>query len=310
MKRFILGTLLFSAAAVAADYAANTVVVARGTAKITFADLDTVVRRMPAADRAAQMDNPTRIENTLQTMLMVRQLADQARATGLDKDPKVQAEIAWTIEEKLAAARGEHALDGLVVPDMEGLAKEKYLANKASYAVPEQRVVRHLLVMIKPDRDEAQAKAIADQLYKEAIAKPDQFNALLMQHSDDESKNTNQGQISDALSDKFDKGFVAGVKSLTKVGQISAPVKSEFGWHLIKLEGVTPAHTKSFAEVHDEIVAAARKAYIDQKKKDFIDELRNMKLEAEPDVVASIRTRYANEAQEGAANKAPAPKGK
>jgi peptidyl-prolyl cis-trans isomerase C len=306
MKRFILGILLFSTAVVAADYAANTVVVSQGTAKLTFADVDTVVKRLPASDRAALMDNPTRIENTLQSMLLVRQLANQAREKGLDKDPKVVAEIAWTTEEKLAASRSEHYLDDVVVPDMEGLAKEKYLANKASYAVPEQRTVRHLLVLIKPDRDEAQAKAIADQLYKEAIAKPDQFNALLMKNSDDDSKNTNQGQIPDALSEKLDKGFVEGVQHLTKVGQISAPVKSQFGWHLIKLESMTSAHTRTFAEVHDEIIAASRKAYLDQKKKDFIDELRNMKLDADPDVVASIRTRYANDAANDVAKKAAA----
>ena len=306
MKRFILGTLLFSAAAVAADYAVTTIVVSRGTAKVTFADVDTVVRRLPVSDRAALMDNPTRIENTLQTMLLVRQLADQARAAGLDKDPKLQAEIAWTIEEKLAAARSEHYLDDVVVPDMEALAKEKYLANKSSYAVPEIRSVRHLLVMVKPDRDEAAAKALADQLYKDALAKPNQFNDMVMKDSDDDSKKVNQGQIGDALSDKLDKGFVEGVRNLSKVGQISAPVKSQFGWHLIKLEAITPAHTRTFAEVHNDLVSAARKAYLDQKKKDFIDELRNMKIEAEPDVVASLRTRYENDIKDDAARKTAA----
>lgn len=289
-------TLLLLGATLAAHGAENNdVVVSRGTAHLTFKQIDAVVRRMPPEDRAKAMDNPTRIDNTLNTMLLAQQLADQARANGLDKDPEFMADIEWMIVEKLAAARTRQFESQIKVPPLEELAKETYLANKADYMLPASRVVRHLLVQTKDDRDEKQAEALAEKLRAEAVAHPDRFQQMVVDQSDDSSKRTTFGVV--RLGDgELDPAFADAAKKLSKVGEISPVVRSSFGWHIIKLEQDQPARQRSFDEVKDQILAKLRAKYIDQTKRQFIDELRNEKIEADPALVESIRTRYAKDA--------------
>lgn len=193
------------------------------------------------------------------------------------------------------------------VPDLSELAHERYLADPSDYAIPKKADVEHILIGTG-ERSDADAKALADKLYAQLKADPSQFDADVMKYSDDASKARNHGLIKNATSKSLVREFREAAGSLTKVGDISPPIKSQFGYHIIKLVKYDPGRTRTFADVKKSILATMRSDYIDKSVQHHLDVDRNRKLKAYPAPVASLRSRYAD-AHSGAAKTVPSAAG-
>jgi parvulin-like peptidyl-prolyl isomerase len=154
--------------------------------------------------------------------------------------------------------------------------------------------VKHILIGTK-QRSEADAKALADKLYAELKQNPAAFDADVEKYSDDPSKAKNHGLIPDATSPSYVAEFRGAAGKLHKVGEISSPVKSQFGYHILKAVKIVPAQPRSFDQVRAPLVQKLRADYIAQKVQDHIDGVRSRALDADPDLVASLRTRYAKD---------------
>jgi peptidyl-prolyl cis-trans isomerase C len=68
--------------------------------------------------------------------------------------------------------------------------------------------------------------------------------------------------------------------------------KTTHGFHVIKLVERKAARTRPFAEVKAEIVARLGSEYVEKEMRTYTDTLRNMPIDANPDLVASLRTRF------------------
>lgn len=300
--RLVLGALFLPLASVSflayaeqPTGAPSTVVAKQGDAIVTIADVDTFAQRIPENERKGFFDSPKRLESMLYNLLLQKQLAAEARKLGMDKDPVVQAQIEAAAEETLSRVRMQRFRADLKVPDFATLAKEDYLVNKAKYAVKGTLDVKHVLVSTT-SRSEEEARKIADMVEKEARAHPDQFDALVEKYSEDPSKDSNHGLMTDAGSEKYVQAFADAAKALTKPDEISPVIKSPYGFHVLKLIERTPDRPRSLAEVQPEIVARLRNDYVEKAAKTHADELRNLPVDANADLVASLRTRYADTA--------------
>jgi parvulin-like peptidyl-prolyl isomerase len=269
----------------------TTVVTRQGDAVVTFADIDAFAERMPEKERPAFFDSPKRIEATIMNLLLQKQLAAEARKEGLENDPGVKQQIDLAIDEALARARMNRLKSELKIPDMTSLAKETYLGNKEKYMEPGRFDVKQIL--IKTDtRTEDEAKALAETIEKEAKAHPDQFDALIAKYSEDPTKTSNGGVISQAGTNKYAPAFSAAAKALQKPGDISPVVKTKYGFHVMQLMVHTEDKQQTFAQVRDEVVKQLSDDYVSKAARDHSDQLRNQPIEADPEVVASLRTRY------------------
>jgi len=74
---------------------------------------------------------------------------------------------------------------------------------------------------------------------------------------------------------EMDPAFADAAFALRKAGDISEPVLSSFGWHVIKLEDRKPAVQRSFDEVRDLVFAEMRKRYVDEQREAAIAALRD-----------------------------------
>jgi peptidyl-prolyl cis-trans isomerase D len=125
-----------------------------------------------------------------------------------------------------------------------------YKQNIAQYSSPEQIRASHIL--LKTDgKDEGAVKTQADAIVKR-IRSGEDFAALAKQFSEDESNSAKGGDL-----DYFGRGtMVAEFEQAAfsmKPGDVSDPVKTSFGFHIIKLVDHRPATTKPLAEVRPEI---------------------------------------------------------
>ncbi len=280
-------------AAVQSAQPESTVVVSQGGADVTLRDVDGFAEALPWDQRAAVFADPQRIERILRNLLLTKQLVKQARSDGLDSNAMVRAGMELAGKQALASAQLQafKAKTRQSIPDMTELARERYLANPKAYAVPASTDVKHILISTK-DRSDAEAKALADKIHAALMKNPDQFDDDVAKYSDDDSKEGNHGLIKDATSGQYVDNFSKAAKKLSRVGQISEPVKTQYGYHILKAVKFHEGRQPTFADVRDGLVRQLQDDYVKKQVQDYVDGLKSKELEPNPDAIASLRTRF------------------
>jgi parvulin-like peptidyl-prolyl isomerase len=129
--------------------------------------------------------------------------------------------------------------------------KAYYDAHPQNYTQPQTRVVRHILV---------KTKALADKLYTQVTGGGD-FAALAKKYSTDPGSKAQGGKLTIQKGQtvpEFDK-----VAFALETGQVSKPVHTQFGWHVIQaLKPTTPRRSTPFAQVKQSI----RQQVLQQKR--------------------------------------------
>jgi len=143
--------------------------------------------------------------------------------------------------------------NGANVTDQE--VKAYYQDHKDKYEVKERRRARHILLKIPRNADKKKIEEVrkkAEKIY-ERIKKGEVFARLASKYSEDPGSAKKGGDLGFFSRGMLIKPFENAVFSM-KVGEVSRPIRSPFGWHIIKLEKVEPARLKSLAEVKKSIV--------------------------------------------------------
>lgn len=121
--------------------------------------------------------------------------------------------------------------------------KAAYEARATQYRVEEQRRASHILVKTREE---------AEKISAEARKSPARFAELAKKHSEDPGSAANGGDLGTFGPGMMVKPFEDAVFAM-KEGEISEPVESEFGFHVIRLTGVQPARARPLEEVGKEI---------------------------------------------------------
>lgn len=138
--------------------------------------------------------------------------------------------------------------------DDESLRK-RYEEEKQRFVLPEQRLVSHILVKVPANATPAQQKAALEKAQKldaEAKAPGADFAKLAEQYSDDLGSRRQGGDLGWISKGETDPAFESALFALQK-GQISAPVLSSEGYHVIWLRDVRSGQAKPFEEVKDDL---------------------------------------------------------
>lgn len=277
------------------------VVASQGGASVTLEEIDEFAQGIPAEKRNGFFNNPQRIQSVLMNLLLQKQLANAAREHGLDKNPEFAAPLGKPTDAALAAAEVKRFRESLPVPDVAQLAKEEYQAHREDYKTAEQRDVLHLHVSTM-SRSADEAKTRAEELHARAIKTPDAFDALVMEASDSGTKEQDKGlvHIGDGLIRS--STLVIAARALGKVGEISPVIADDNGYHVLKLVSLEAPRERSFEEVRERIMAQVKAKYEEDAVNRRTDTLRNLPIDANPELVASLRTRYAKTADAAATN--------
>lgn len=315
MKRYawpFVGLVLFATMAVAATedtgsnsgekFPPDTVLVSQGSASITMGELDAAASAIPENVRGAVFDSPQRIQRQLRNMLFNEQLENAARASGLAQELTDEGRVMLAVRKFLAEQQVEavRAAAESDIPDVEQLALERYTANPKAYFVPASADVKHVLITTE-SRTDAEAQELAESLHAELEADPGLFDKYVEKYSDAPAKDKNHGLIPDATSDQFVEPFREAAKKLKQPGQISPVVKTQYGYHILKLVELHEAHQPPFAELREKLIEDLRSDYVNKTVRHYVDALRNKPLDVpNPELIAAIRTRYFQDSAAGA----------
>ena len=142
----------------------------------------------------------------------------------------------------------------------DGEVEQYYREHTNEFGTEEQRHAAHILIGVPKnasDADKDAARQKAEAILQQVRQKPATFAALAKQHSEDAGSAANGGDLGMFARGMMVKPFDDAVFSL-KVGEISALVQTDFGFHIIKLSGIRPGKIKPLAEVKAQIVQALK----------------------------------------------------
>lgn len=241
--------------------------VVNGDVALTTLDFDAYMERVPADRRVEFRAKLERINPTVDALWVQRVAAVRARDAGLDKDPVVQARLRLAQEEILAQAYLADVAKNVKTPNLESRARELYKANIKQFTAPEAVTAEHILVSVKTyPRDVALARA---KEVRQRAAAGEDFRQLAEKYTDNHSSI----EINAMPISMFEKPLPEAVEKLAP-GQISEPVETRYGFHIIKLMKKSPPRVKRFEEVKDDIIAAEKQKYIDDEKTAIVEAIR------------------------------------
>lgn len=152
-------------------------------------------------------------------------------------------------------------------------AYQKEIAN-----LSEQRRAAHILIEVNDKTSEAQAKAKIEEV-QARLAKGEKFEALAKEFSQDPGSANNGGDLGYAGPGVYDPAFEKALYSLSK-DQVSAPVRTDFGYHLIKLLGIEAPEVPTLASLKDKLTRELKAAQVEQRFVEATKQLEDSAFEA------------------------------
>jgi len=166
--------------------------------------------------------------------------------------------------------------------------REFYDSNSGQFKVAEERQASHILIQIEEGADEAAVTAArnkADSLYAQ-IKAGESFELLAKKNSDDPGSAELGGDLGYFGRGMMEADFESAVFSLNE-GDVSEPVLTSFGFHIIKLTGIRAEESKPFADVRDEILAQFKNDEAERTYFELAEKLTNMAYET-PDSLSEV----------------------
>ena len=208
-------------------------------------------------DAAGQPSGPDR-EKAVKEELVNREILSQAAAKrGIDKQPEVAAQMEMAKQAVLIRALFESEAKANPITDAD--LQKQYEQFKGSMGSTEYKV-RHILV----DKED-EAKSIIDQVKKN----PADFAKLAKEKSKDPGSKDNGGDLDWGPAARYVKPFADAVQSQPK-GQVSAaPVKTDFGYHVIIVDDSRPLKVPEFSELKEQFRQRAQQAQVQKLVQDL-----------------------------------------
>lgn len=203
-----------------------------------------------------QPDNPERQAAVKEELVNREVLAQAALKRGLDKSPEVVAQMEMARQAVLVRALFESEMKASPVTESE--LQKQYETFKGSMGNNEYKV-RHILVDKEDD-----AKGIIAELNRGG-----DFAKIAKEKSKDPGSKDNGGDLDWGPSARYVKPFADAVTSQPKGKASAAPVKSDFGYHVIIVDDVRPLKVPEFAEIKEQFRQRAQQQQIQKMVMDL-----------------------------------------
>jgi len=157
---------------------------------------------------------------------------------------------------------------------------ERYQETIESYTSPESRSASHILLTMEDDVSEDESRQVQDRLLdiRAQIAAGEDFAKLARESSQDPGSAADGGNLGEIEKGMMVQPFETALYALQE-GEVSEPIKTAFGWHLIKLEQVSGGGTSSFEEARADVEDQIRSDLAESQIYDMTENLANLAYE-------------------------------
>jgi peptidyl-prolyl cis-trans isomerase D len=183
------------------------------------------------------------------------------------------------VEISLAALESQVTVDDA---QLKSYYEEQKSKTPERFSQPEQRHLQHILLQVADPKDDAATKAKAEAILKRAQGGED-FAKLAKEFSQDPGSADKGGDLGMADRKAYVVPFADAAWAM-KEGEITGPVKTQFGYHIIKLDGIQPATVKSFDESRAELDTEYRRNEAERLFNTAQDQLADAALQNTTDI--------------------------
>ena len=278
LLRLVAAACAAAAGVAGAQTADDVVLISNSSGKVTRAEYNAELLKLPRDLRDGFANSPRRVNDLLVRMLVQKSLAAQARAAKLDATPEARLRAQLELDRLLAQLMVE-SVEAAASAEFdanparhEARARELYTIDRARFSNPDQVSATHVLFDAKK-RGADEAKRLAQEARAKILAGAD-MGKLAFEESDDPSAKRNSGALGWFGKKEMDPAFADAAFALKNPGDVSLPVQSEFGWHVIRLDGKRPASVKPYDEVRESIMVELKKRYVDEKRDEAVGAIR------------------------------------
>lgn len=237
-----------------------------GSKEITRDMIDHVISTIPEENRVPFL-TPDGKKKILDEVVNFELFAQAARKDGIDREPTIKTRLDYEQTQYLAKEYFRR-LQSKTPPVSEDDLKAYYNSHLAEFTPPEELQARHILM-----KTEAQANKLIDQLKSGA-----DFSEMAKKNSIDPA--ASKGGKLELMDGKdwlprgsFEKSFEHILFKIPK-GQIGGPVKTQFGWHILKVEDKRQPATPAYVQVRGMIKSRLENERAAKLHSDVSDQLK------------------------------------
>jgi len=263
-KKIIIALLSGFASIVQAELVSD-----KNDIKVSHNNLEVLLERAPVVAQKKLLKNQQQLKGQLKQLYLKKVLAQMALQEGIDKQG-MNAERLQAIRNNALYLLKLDALRKANKKDYSKYAKQLYMANQADYPVAARIDAAHILISTKTLSD-AQALEKAGEIRLQ-LMQGAKFSEVALKESDDKSVKTNLGELGTFTLDKMVQPFSDAAFAMQS-GEISEPVKTKYGYHIIKLNKKISAGVKSFDEVKQGIISKLEQKDWEMTRTEFFDRL-------------------------------------
>lgn len=246
----------------------------RGAAAVTHLEFDARMSLIPEADRAPFLRDAGRLEKVVAELLLQKQLAADARQAGFLNEDLVRTRMEMAATAELARAWLEHYINQQGDADYEALAREQYQLQPERFKSRPSIDVSHILISTD-GRTVDEAEQIANDIRARLTEDPDAWDALVTEFSEDPSVADNRGKFSGVKAGDMVKRFETVAFAL-ETGQISEPVRTQYGFHIIRLDAKHEPRQLDFDTVKARLMEQQRDQHRERIRVDYIEQLSTL----------------------------------
>ena len=265
----LTGLMLCSAAA------AEDLVGKMGDVELHSSELKAILEAQAPDARRQLATDPAALERLVRSELMRKAVLNEARQKGWDKRPELQPLLERARDQVVVSSFvGNVAKPGDGYPSEEEI-KQFYESNKAQLLAPPQYQLAQIFLPAAEGTDKAKAE--------EAKKKIGELSAKLGKSGADFTKLAKENSAHKESADKGGElGWVGEAQMVPEIrramsgmnkGEVSPPVKSAAGWHLIKLLDKKPAATRPLADIRANLMVAMRNRKSQDMERAYLEAL-------------------------------------
>jgi peptidylprolyl isomerase len=260
----------------AAAPSADDVVAKSGDIVLTTADARALIAHSDPATRARIAQDPAALVELVRSRVLQLRLLTEAQANKWDQNP----DVVYRVNQARDSIVADTYLDSVSHPDSDYPSDADiaaaYEANKARFVIPRQYHLLQIFIAVPADApartsDDAQKK-LRDLQQQLAHGRGD-FATTASQYARDARSGSAGGDLGWVREDQLVPAVKTAVAGLAE-GATSDPVRTQDGWHLLKLLATRPAGTQPLPDVHDAIADALRRARTAENARRYLDQMQ------------------------------------
>jgi peptidylprolyl isomerase len=266
----LLPLILLCSAAAAQD-----IVGKMGAVELHASEIKPIIEAQSPEARRQLAADPAQLERMVRNELVRKAVLAEARQKGWDKRPELQPLMERARDQVIVGAYVSNVARPAEGYPSEEELKQFYEANKAQLQAPAQYRIAQIFLPAPQGTDKARADEAAkkiNDLGARLAKSAGDFARLAKENSVHKESAEKGGEIGWVGEDQMVAEIRRAVTKMNK-GDISAPVKSAAGWHLIKLLEKRPPALRPLNEVRGNLVAAMRQRKMQEGERVYLDAL-------------------------------------